>query len=323
MPLILKHNNNRLKDGFGRHINYLRLSVTDLCNLRCNYCMPAEGIKKLAHNEVLRHHEFVAVAEAAVSLGLTKIRITGGEPLVKKSIVTLTQKLGAIDGLETLAMTTNATLLEPVAQDLFDAGVRRLNISLDTLNEERYRSLTVRGTLEDALRGISAAQNAGFHIKLNTVITHRDIDDYNAIISLARREGLGLRFIEEMSFAGNGKYIQEDELVSELGRVRQVQVCKTSPGDLHVRYYTVDGQRIGFISPRSHNFCGSCNKLRLTPHGRLRFCLATEGHIDLRAILRAPHTDQDLVNAIKKAVQAKPHTGPWEDEERNMWRIGG
>ena len=265
-----------MKDSFDREITYLRLSVTELCNLRCRYCMPAEGVCKKQHAEMLTEDEMICAVEAAASLGVTKLRITGGEPLVKRNILSICRRAAAVDGIRELCLTTNAALLPPLAGPLREAGVSRLNISLDTLDAEKYRAITRVGSLSDALRGIEAALDAGFEkIKINSVLIGGVNDDEVAqLADLTRKWPVDVRFIELMPMVegefGREAYLPNDYVLTQLPELEAVpepdgvaRLCKL-PG--------AQGS-IGLISPVSAHFCGACNRIRITADGKVKPCL--------------------------------------------------
>ncbi len=314
---------DQLVDNHGRGINYLRLSITDRCNLRCFYCMPEAGVEKLPHDDILRFEEILEVARAAVSLGVSKVRITGGEPLIKRGAVMLVREIAAWPGVKTVALTTNGTRLEKYVNVLKEAGLTRINVSLDSLDSAVYRKITRVGELDKVLRGIDSALALGFPVKMNTVL----IDGLNSgeldnFIRLAQEKSMEVRFIERMSFKDNDPYVSQAKVLAQLKERYEVKPLsdeKTSP---HVRLFDVDGARIGFISPRSVPFCTGCNKLRLKPNGELRACLASAAHVDVRTVLRSPHSDKDLRQAVREAVALKPESGPWT-ANAEMWRVGG
>lgn len=307
MPLI---------DSFGRTVNYVRLSVTDRCDLRCVYCM-AEEMTFLPRQEVLSIEEFTSLGRAFVELGVTKLRITGGEPLVRRGTIELLQNLGQLPGLDELCLTTNGTHLPQYAQAIRDAGVRRINISLDSLNPERFRRLTRFGDVNQVLAGIRAAQAAGLQVKLNCVaLKHYNADEVPALVQFALDEGLDISFIEEMplgKISEHGRaaeYVSSDALRDQLSRDYHLRPQENSPTHAGPsRYWQIDGfdSRIGFISPHSHNFCGSCNRVRVTATGRLLLCLGNEHSVDLRESLRAAdYSAAGLRARISNAMQHKP-----------------
>ncbi|MBN1920886.1 MAG: GTP 3',8-cyclase MoaA [Anaerolineae bacterium] len=303
-------------DSYDRPIEYLRISVTDRCNLRCRYCMPEEGIPLIEHDTVLRYEEIVRIARVAVSMGLIHVRLTGGEPLVRRDIVELVKQLAALPGLEDLSMTTNGMLLEHYADPLAQAGLQRINLSLDTLRPERFHHITRLGNLEQVLRGREAALKAGLRpVKVNTVVVRGMNDD--EIVDLARLTLLPdwhVRFIEVMPL-GTGEHWSEDDVVTvaevrarieaELGSLNAVH-GETGIGP--ARYYQLPGAigTLGFISPVSEHFCYACNRLRLTADGKLLPCLMSNRFIDLRTPLRAGASDAELETIFQKAILAKP-----------------
>lgn len=306
----------QLIDSFGRTINYVRLSVTDRCDLRCVYCM-AEEMTFLPRTEVLSIEEFTSLGRAFVELGVTKLRITGGEPLVRRGTVELLQNLGQLPGLKELCLTTNGTHLPRYAQAIRDAGVKRINISLDSINPDRFRHLTRFGDLNQVLAGIKAAQQAGLGIKLNCVaLKHYNADEVPALVQFALEEGLDISFIEEMplgKISEHGRaaeYVSSDTLRSQLSRTYQLLPQENSHADAGPsRYWQVAGfnSRIGFISPHSHNFCGSCNRIRVTATGRLLLCLGNEHSVDLRQQLRTDnYSETALRESIINAMHHKP-----------------
>lgn len=317
-----------LIDRFGRSITYVRLSVTDRCDLRCVYCM-AEDMTFLPRAEVLSIEELVSLGEAFVELGVKKLRITGGEPLVRRGTITLLEKLGQLSGLDELCLTTNGTRLPLYAQAIMDAGVARINISLDSLKPERFRQLTRFGDLNQVLAGIKSAQTAGFQrIKLNCVaLKHYNADEVPDLVDFALNEGLDISFIEEMPLgriSDHGRaaeFISSDELRQLISQRHGLQPVIGMADDYSgpARYWKVAGfnSQIGFISPHSHNFCGSCNRVRVTATGRLLLCLGQENSVDLREALRTSENPlQEVRTRIINAIESKPekHTFDLHDE---------
>jgi len=306
-----------LVDSFGRRVTYLRMSVTDRCDLRCIYCM-SENMTFVPRSQLLTLEELERVGRAFVSLGVTRIRITGGEPLTRRNILNLFQALGAEPGLRELTLTTNATLLPRFAADLKHAGVRRVNISLDTLNRNRFHRITRVGDLNRTLAGIDAALAAGFEkIKINVVVlkghNHQEVVE---LASFAVRRGMDISFIEEMPLGRieehdrEALYYASDRILEDLRRHFHLVATTESTGGPS-RYYRVTGSdtRVGFISPHSHNFCEQCNRVRLTAEGRLLLCLGHEHSVDLRRVLRAhPFDDEPLRHAIVQAMTIKPRS---------------
>lgn len=327
-------------DRFERHIDYLRISVTDRCNLRCVYCMPEAGVPACSHAEILRYEEILRVVRAAVDLGIHRFRITGGEPLVRLGLVEFVRELAQTPGVHDLAMTTNGTLLAPVATELARAGLRRVNISLDTLRPERFQTITRRGRLEDALTGIEAAHRAGLTpVKINTVVI-RDLND-DEVVDLARRaldEAWHLRFIEWMP-VGSGEFIHDDwrtcvvtaaevraGVESALGPLVPTEGPEGAGPATSYRIGRGEGT-IGFIPAVSEHFCDHCNRLRLTADGKLRPCLLADDETDLRKVLREGGSGKDLQALIVRAVGAKPRAHCLAEDARAriraMAQIGG
>ncbi|UJJ32744.1 GTP 3',8-cyclase MoaA [Halopseudomonas maritima] len=307
--------NSLLQDGVGRSIDYVRLSVTDRCDFRCVYCM-AEDMSFLPRQQVLTLEELERIARIFVAQGVRKIRLTGGEPLVRPGVVGLCERIAALPGLRELVMTTNGSQLGKLAQPLADAGVKRLNISLDSLQPERFAAITRSGRLSQVLEGIDAAREAGFErLKLNVVVMHgRNADEVPALVDFALGRGLDISFIEEMPLGQVGRERGESFCSSDWVRRRiaehYVLIDSAEHSGGPARYVRVQGHansRIGFISPHSHNFCATCNRVRVTVEGRLLLCLGHENAIDLRALLRRyPLADQPVLDAIHQALQHKP-----------------
>ena len=305
----------QLQDGFGRSIEYLRLSVTDRCDFRCVYCM-AEDMTFLPRQQVLSLEEIQRVAALFVANGVKKIRLTGGEPLVRQGIVGLCEQIAALPGLRELVMTSNGSQLGRLARPLADAGVKRMNISLDSLNADKFRAITRTGDLAQVLAGIEAASSAGFaRVKLNAVVMKgRNADEVVDLVDFAVNRGLDISFIEEMPLGEVGRSRGESFCSSDWVRERiaerysLIDSAEQSGGPArYVRLKDFPESRIGFISPHSHNFCSTCNRVRLTAEGRLLLCLGHENSIDLRALLRRyPETDQPLLDALQVALARKP-----------------
>ena len=314
-------------DRFGREIDYLRLSVTDLCNLRCRYCMPEEGIQKKDHAAMLTEDEMILAVEAAASLGIKKLRITGGEPLVKKNILSICCRAAAVPGIEEVCITTNGIRLPELAVPLREAGVRRLNISLDTLKEEKYAAITRCGRLSEALAGIRAALEAGFDkIKLNAVLIGGFNDDeIRDLAALTLRYPLDMRFIELMPIGENGfgkeaylpytavlDALPELEPLGETGGVAKLCRLPGAKGN------------IGLISPVSAHFCGSCDRLRLTADGKLKPCLHSAAEYPIKGLDK-----EGMAAVMKEAILGKPEWHGQLDHvnlsksRRSMNRIGG
>jgi cyclic pyranopterin phosphate synthase len=303
-----------LIDRYGRKVDYIRLSITDRCDFRCVYCM-SEDMTFLPREEVLSLEECARLVQVFVSLGVSKVRITGGEPLVRKNALWLFEEVGKLEGLRELVVTTNGSQLEHQAAALKKAGVRRINISLDSLDAERFRQITRVGDLDKVLRGISAAKLAGFDsIKLNTVLM-RGINDDEALplLNFAVEQGIDIAFIEEMPL-GDVDHSRDATYVSNEATLRLLQShyplvssAETTGGP--ARYWRVPNTqtKVGFISPHSHNFCESCNRVRITCKGELYLCLGQEDKVDLMPLLRDhPNDDRPLIEAIRGSMQVKP-----------------
>ena len=304
-----------LIDDFGRRVNYVRISVTDRCDFRCVYCM-SEEMTFLPRAQVLTLEELAMVARAFVELGVEKVRLTGGEPLVRRDIDSLVEQIGGLPGLRDFAMTTNGASLPRYASRLRDAGLKRLNISLDSLDPQRFRQLTRTGDLDRVIDGIRAAREAGFErIKLNAVILKgRNDDEVLDLVEFARNEGLDISFIEEMPLGDVSDHSRAETFCSS-DEVQEIIASRypltpTTESTLGPsRYFRMadSGSRIGFISPHSHNFCATCNRVRVTVEGRLLLCLGNEHSVDLRRVLRAHPGDMDaLKHAIVAAMPLKP-----------------
>ena len=305
---------HQLIDQFGRRVDYIRLSITDRCDFRCVYCM-GEDMTFLPREEVLSLEECARLVKVFVALGVSKVRITGGEPLVRKNALSLFEDIGHLPGLKELVMTTNGSQLEHFALPLKQAGVSRINISVDSLDAERFRKITRVGDLNKVLRGIEAAQAAGFaNIKLNTVLM-RGINDDEAIplVEFAVAQKLDIAFIEEMPL-GAVDHSRESTYVSNQATLKLLQnhfplVSSAENTGGPAKYWRVAhaNTRIGFISPHSHNFCESCNRVRITCKGELYLCLGQEDRVDLMPLLRQyPHTDEPLIEAILDSMRVKP-----------------
>lgn len=316
-------------DLYGRKINYLRISVTDLCNLRCKYCMPENGIKKIEHKEILTLEEIQQVTEKFVGIGVNKVRITGGEPLVRQNILKLIEGIGKMDKVKDLAMTTNGTLLKKYARDLKNAGLNRLNISLDTLDEKKYSEITKAGNLKDVLEGIEVAKKEGLKpIKLNVVLikdfNENEIEDF---VNLTKYEDIDIRFIELMPI-GDLKYWSLNNYFSNqvvLERVPELISVGSTDINSPAKYYKLPNSkgRIGLINPISCKFCENCNRIRLTADGKIKPCLHSNDEIDLKKILRE---GKDITELITNVIENKPKEHNLEDGnyiKRDMTAIGG
>ena len=316
-----------MNDAFGRPITYLRLSVTELCNLRCRYCMPEEGVCKRLHSEMLTEEEMICAVRAAAGLGIRKVRLTGCEPLVKRNILSICRRVAEVPGILDTTMTTNATLLAPVARDLRAAGLRRVNISLDTLDADKYAFITRRGSVRDALRGVEAALDAGFEqIKINAVLMGGFNDgEIPALAALTKRWPVDVRFIELMPMSGNTAFGPESYLPVN-AVLKALPELQPAADEGVARLYRLPGAmgRIGLISPLSQHFCATCNRIRLTADGKLKPCLHSAEEISLKGLDEAGMAEQ-----MRRAILAKPAChGTLSAESRSgtprsMNQIGG
>jgi GTP 3',8-cyclase len=314
-----------LVDRFGRRVSYLRISITDRCDFRCVYCM-AEEMSFLPRAQILTLEEIHWIARAFVECGVDKIRITGGEPLVRKGALELMTAIAELPGLRELLLSTNGSQLAQKAEDLRRAGVRRVNISLDSLDEERFRRMTRMGELKKVLDGVDASLAAGFEgIKLNAVILkNRNHDEVCDLVDFAVRKGVDISFIEEMPLGLIDAHDRTEEYYSSEQVKRDIeQMFTLSPSTDKTggpsRYFRVGASktRVGFISPHSHNFCGSCNRVRLTCEGRLLLCLGNEHSVDLKRLIRANPGDMErLKSAVVEAMGIKPERHFFNDLER-------
>ena len=304
-------------DHYNREINYLRVSVTDRCNLRCAYCMPKEGVSLIGHDDILRYEEILRVIRASMSLGVVKVRVTGGEPLVRRDILSFLASINSVDGLQDISLTTNGVLLASMAEEIFNAGVKRINISLDSLHPKKYEEITRGGSLDRVLMGIEAAQRIGFFpIKIN-VVTIRGFNDDEILnfIRLTIEKPFQVRFIEFMPFGRAGedhanRYLSNEAIIERISQIYGLEPLRSKGSKLDgpARLYKIKGAlgEIGFISSISEHFCKSCNRLRLTSDGRLRACLFSDKEVDLKEAMRSGCSDDDLVSLIDKAIKMKP-----------------
>ena len=301
-----------LSDSFQRPIDYLRISVTDRCNLRCVYCMPTDGIRLMPHADILSYEEIRGIAKTAAELGISKIRITGGEPLVRSGLPGLIAMLAEIKAIDDISLTTNGILLAGYAAELKAAGLRRVNVSLDTLDTVKFNRICRNGRLKDVLEGIKAARTAGLNpVKINMVVMSGVNDD--ELLDFARRtvtDEWHVRFIEHMPFAKNDSrpsFLSVAEMKQRLAKLGKLEPCSFK-GNGPAKYFRLPGANgtIGFITPVSEHFCFHCNRLRLTADGKLRLCLMGEEEIDLRQSLRGGVSADELKKLIKIAVASKP-----------------
>jgi len=320
-----------MTDGCGREITYLRLSVTDRCQLRCRYCMPEEGVEPLAHSDILSYEEMLRIARVMAGLGVKKVRVTGGEPLVRRGLPLLIAGLKETPGIAAAALTTNGLALADELPSLLDAGLDAVNISIDTVDEGIFEAVTRRSGVARVIEGIDAARGcAGLKVKLNCVPTQDNRAGLAQLALFAAEKGLPLRFIELMPI-GCGKNVRglrEDETMAVLKAALGEPKARAQDANEKTTYFDFPGGvSAGFISPISRPFCARCDRIRLTAEGRLKTCLQYDDGADLRALLSG--TDEALAEAIKNAVAAKPaghHFGGGsapDDETRAMWQIGG
>jgi cyclic pyranopterin phosphate synthase len=306
---------DRFIDRNHRVINYLRISLTDRCNLRCAYCMPEEGIRCLPHAEILTYEEILRLTRLAVGGGIRKVRLTGGEPLVRRGVVEFVCRLGELKGLEVIGMTTNGVLLAEHAEALRACGVSRINVSLDTLRPERYARITRRDAFHRVWEGLEAAEHAGFRpIKIN-VVAMRGVND-DEILDFARlslEKPYHVRFIEFMPVGAGSewtkdRFISTEEIRERIRTLGSLRPLGHRPMDGPAERFVLEGGRgeIGFIGALSHHFCSSCNRLRLTSAGTLRGCLFSDEEIDVKTPLRSGATDEELAGLIQRAIETKP-----------------
>jgi cyclic pyranopterin phosphate synthase len=325
-----------LVDSQNRVINYLRVSVTDRCNLRCIYCMSRDGVDMKERSEILSFEEIERIISAAAEVGISKIRLTGGEPLIRKGIIEFIERISKIPGISDLSMTTNGILLKNYAAALKKAGLQRINISLDTLMPEKYREITENGEIDHVWEGIFEAERAGLcPVKINLVVVRGLNDDELAeFANLTKKYPFDIRFIEYMpigstNYWSNKKFVPSAETLERISKAEKVEPIETESVST-AKYYKFAGSkgRIGLISPISSHFCTSCNKLRLTSDGRLRTCLFSDEEIDLKAILRSDYDREKINDILKEAVLRKPEAHNLKEGKsyifkRTMSEIGG
>jgi cyclic pyranopterin phosphate synthase len=325
-----------MQDGFGRTIDYLRVSVTDKCNLRCIYCMPPEGVEWIPHSEVLTFEETLRICAVAAKLGVNKVKVTGGEPLVRRGLTAFIRSLKMVRGIESVTLTTNALLLGGFLDQLVDAGIDAVNISLDTLDSGTFRYITGSDGFEKVLRSVGMSLRANLAVKINCVpMRGVNDDDIVPLAELARHERTAVRFIELMPLGLGATLtpVPEAEIFERLEQ--SLGVLRAFDGRLGngpASYYSAAGfaGKIGFISAASHSFCGACNRLRLTGTGLLKPCLASDIGVDLKALARGGGNDEAIAEAFSAAVMLKPMrhdfykiNGNAQHRQKNMFRIGG
>ncbi len=325
---------NMLIDGFSREIRYLRISITDRCNLRCRYCMPDEGVQWLPHEGIMSYEEMLRIIRICSEMGIDKVRLTGGEPLIRKGLLGFIERIREIEGINDLSVTTNGVLLYEMAQDLKSAGITRLNISLDTLKKEKFSYITRVDVFDNVMKGIEKAIELGFIVKINVVaISGFNDDEINNFALHTIDKDIEIRFIELMPMGcaarfGNGNVFKAEELKdiieSEYGTLDPL-----AGGLGPARVYKIKGAkgRIGFIDPMTeHSFCRRCNRIRLTANGHLKLCLFSEDSIDLLGMMRKGISDNELSSFIMESVKSKPGHGIHIEGKNGrgaMNRIGG
>lgn len=332
-------------DAFNRPVNYLRISVTDRCNLRCIYCLPPEGVPLLPHDAILTYEEITAFVRAASALGISKLRLTGGEPLIRADLPDLVAMLAGIQTIDDISLTTNGILLADHAGELKKAGLKRVNVSLDSLKPERFATITRHGRLDRVLRGIEKARECGLEpVKVNVVVMEGVNDD--EVLDFARLsmgEGWHVRFIELMPFGGDNpplahsigrassppRFMPAERIMRELEALGRLEPSLPPQGNGPARYYCFPGAKgtIGFITPISDHFCFNCNRLRLTADGRLRPCLLSDVEVDVRQHLRRGAPIEELKKIITAAIKSKPRQHQLAKgrtaKNRTMSQVGG
>lgn len=313
-----------MKDRFGRDITYLRISVTDLCNLRCKYCMPESGIKSLCHSDILSIEEIVEIVKVASKNGIKKIRLTGGEPLVRRGFINLCKQISKIDEIEDIAITTNGVYLKEMADELFENKVRRINFSLDTLIKEKYNDITRRNNFDKTMESLFYAIKKGFKVKINVVLIGGFNDDeIQDFVNLANKYDLEVRFIELMQIGETANW-SKDKFVSNKIVLEKVPELEFDGVSGVAKIYKIKGQkgRIGLISPISCSFCEDCNRIRLTSDGKLKPCLHSKDEINLKGL-----SGEELEEVFKRGIFEKPEKHHLEDGKsesaRDMNKIGG
>lgn len=329
-------------DKYGRNIDYLRISLTDRCNLRCIYCMPEEGVKSLSHAEILTYDEILRICRCGAELGIRKIKLTGGEPLVRKGCASLAGQIKAIPGIEKVTLTTNGILLEEQLDDLLKAGIDAINISLDTLDSELFKKVARRDDLAKVLRGIEAAlTHPGLSLKINSVPVIKEKENFIAVAGLAKKYPIHVRFIEMMpiGYGKTYKSVPSDEILRQFFEAYpDAYRLEKSLGNGPAVYYSAAGfaGEIGVIGAIHEKFCNTCNRIRLTSEGFLKLCLYSGEGLDLRAMLRGGCSDEEIAEAVINVIERKPKehhftedglhlpgTGPADADTRKMSQIGG
>lgn len=327
-----------MKDQFNREITYARISVTDRCNLRCRYCMPANGVSKLPHGEILRFEEIIRVAETLARLGIRKIRLTGGEPLLRRNLPNLIRELKSLRGIEIVTLTTNGVLLERLAPTLIASGLDGINVSLDTLDAREFEEITRRGIFAEVRRGIQFLLDAGFsNVKLNCVpLRGVNEDSLVSLAALAKDRDLKVRFIELMPFGCASRSglsgMTAAEIISKLNKNYGELIPHDSEKILQgpAKYFSVKNfvGQIGFIEALGNKFCDSCNRIRLTAEGFLKACLCYDSGTDLKKILRSGASDEELLSVVRETIYNKPREHSFDKNSssrdvRQMYQVGG
>lgn len=319
-----------LRDNHDRRITYLRVSVTDRCNLRCVYCMP-DNATFLPHEKILTYDEIERIVKVSIPEGIKKVRITGGEPLARENITYLVKRLSGMKELDDITLTTNGLALAENAQSLADAGLKRVNVSLDTLDSEKYKKICRAGAVEKVIDGIRAANKSGIRpVKINVVVLRGKNDtEISDFIDFGLREDVIIRFIEYMPIKRNGEweklYVSREEMLRGVsGRIETIDGEANSTHD-PAKYFDLKGtgKKVGFISPVSHGFCSMCNRMRLTPDGKLLACLMASDGVDVGLLIRSGAGDDEIAEAIRKAVASKGREGAFDSASRAMHSIGG
>ena len=326
-----------MTDNFGRNIDYIRISITDRCNLRCVYCMPEEGVESVAHNDILKFDEILRICRVLAKNGLKKVKITGGEPLVRRGAANLIKQIKDIEGIENVTITTNGVLLTEQYHNLVGAGVDSITVSLDTLDREKYTQLTRRDELERVLKGIALAQKEGqTRLKINTVPVYGlDEKEILSVVQFAKDYETDVRFIEVMPIGSGTEFetVTEDDIKKVIEKhYGKLTLYSEKRGNGPSVHYSLEGfkGKIGFISAVSHKFCDKCNRVRLTADGHLKTCLQFEAGVDLKPCLRGGGTDEDLEAELLKGIALKPKSHRFDEKDyfenreiRNMSQIGG
>ena len=300
-------------DRYHRRIDYLRISITDRCNLRCIYCMPPEGVPRLRHEDILSYEEIIRLVKLAVRIGISKVRITGGEPLVRRDVVYLCKEISSITDVSSISITTNGVRLAEFAEPLYKAGIKRINVSLDTLKRERFLKITRRDAFELVWEGILEAYRIGFHpIKINVVaMAGINDDEIEELAMLTYRYPFHIRFIEFMPLHSEAKlecFLSGDEILARLRRIGSLEPATSLHTNGPAKHYKFHGAlgKIGINSPLSHHFCSTCNRLRVTADGKLRTCLFATKETDLKVLLRNGASEDQIIAVVRNAISQKP-----------------